>query len=138
MNHASDKNPAPKRSKGLWWSLVILFVILPTATLISVKTLTSGSMTKRTQTIITTIITGLELSVGSKGVISPPEFTRMLEDFDNDTLADLRAMQAIDDSRHCFVDAWDRPLTIRLGTNQRFEVISSGPDGLPGTSDDLR
>lgn len=141
MNNTANECQASKApSKGLWWSLTIIALLVLLPAVVSVTTYTtSGSMARKTKTIIDSIRLGLELTLGSKAQMIPLDFNYLREHFGHlDTLAELRALQAIDESRHCFVDAWGRPLTIRLGPHQQFEVISSGPDGLPGTSDDLR
>ena len=123
-----------------WQKLAVVGGVLLVLVVIGVYYVigTDYSARRKTTTIINSIRVGLELTLGGKGEMIPLNFTYLREHFGYlDTLAGLRVLQAIDDTRQCFVDAWGRPLIIRLGPNQQFQVISSGPDGLPGTADDL-
>ena len=140
MNGLADNNQAQKGpSKGFWWSLFILFVLLPAMILVSAKATTSNSLATKTEVIINSIRTGIELSVGGNREMIPLEFSSLRKQFaDLPVMADLRALRAIDETRGCFVDAWGRPLVIRPSPNHSYEVISSGRDGLLGTADDLR
>ena len=100
------------------------------------------SARRKTTAIIKTIGTGLELCIRGRGgpYAVPLDFAYLQREFSSlHILADLRSLQAIDEKRRCFVDAWGQPLILRVGPRgMSFEVISSGPDGLPGTADDLR
>lgn len=138
-DNAVAESPAPRMvSKAFCWTLVILCVVLPAILLLTARAITSGSLTDKTRTIINTIRVGLELTLASKGEMIPLDYSYVRERFAHlETFAELRTLQAIDDSRRCFIDAWGRPLVIRLGPHQQFQVVSSGPDGLWGTADDL-
>ena len=106
---------------------------------------TEYSKYRRTKAILTAVYTGLEMCIacrsGPRDV--PLAFVYLQREFDTMPIGDdLRALQAIDQQRQSFVDAWGRPLVIRVSSPtgsfmSSFEVISAGPDGLHGTSDDL-
>ena len=137
----SDSSSSTRGELPLWQKLIVVGLVMFVLVVMGVGYVvgTDYSARRKTTTIINTIRLGLELTLGSKGEMIPLDFTYLRKHFGYlDTLAELRALQAIDESNQCFVDAWRRPLLIRLRPNQHFEVISSGPDGLPGTSDDLR
>lgn len=129
---------SPRQELAVVVGIVFVLVAIPLSYVIG----TDYFARRRTSTIITTIGTGLELCIRGRGgpYAVPLDFAYLKQEFaDEHILADLHALQAIDEQNRCFVDAWGRPLILRAKPRGGpFEVISSGPDGLPGTSDDLR
>lgn len=135
--------PAPSADEwSLWQKVALVGVALLVLIVIAIGYVfgTKHSAQRQTTAIILAIRTGIEITLGGRGEMIPLDFAYLREHFGyHDTLAELRALQSIDEARQCFVDAWGRPLVIRaLANRYSYEVISSGPDGLPGTSDDLR
>lgn len=132
-------NPKPQRpSKGFWWALVILFVVMPTVIMLSASYRTSNSTATKTEVIIEVIRTGVDLGLVKHEQAPHYDFPSLLE-LCGESLAlqELKALKAIDHERQCFVDGWRRPLIIGKDDRGRITIFSRGKDGLVGTSDDI-
>jgi hypothetical protein len=94
----------------------------------------------RTHTIIITLNTGAQLSIATTGSFPPVSDFGLMKSALGRTsaLSDLHALRAVDDTRKCFVDAWNHPLSITIGPHYSLIVVSPGRDGILGNADDVR
>lgn len=83
---------------------------------------------------------GAELSIATTGSFPPVSDFGLMKSALGKTsaLSELYALGAVDDTRTCFVDAWNHPLSITTGPHYSLIVVSPGRDGIRGNSDDIR
>lgn len=127
-----------KPSKGFWWALVILFVVMPTVIMLGASFRTSNSTAAKTEVIIQTLRNGMMIAFVEHGRGPTFEFPALLKLCGESTaLQELQSLRAIDHERQCFIDGWGRPLMFARDEHGGISIISSGEDGISGTNDDI-
>jgi hypothetical protein len=143
MNQQASKSEGPEFAGETRRTLIAIFMwalllILVLGALL--WWLQRTAKVNRTQTIIRTIQTGAQLSIATTGSFPPVSDFGLMKSALGKTsaLSELYALAAVDDTRTCFVDAWNHPLSTTTGPHFSLVVVSPGRDGILGNADDIR
>lgn len=143
MNQQASKSAEPESAGETRRTLIAVLMLVLVGMLVFGGALwwfQGTAQVNRTQTILRTIQTGAELSIATAGSFPPvSDFGRIKSALGGSSaVSELYALGAINDTRMCFVDAWNHPLSITIGPHHSLIVVSPGRDGILGNSDDIR